>query len=234
MNYYVSLSSDSNPNYLTLLPLAAESFIRLGWTPLVTLIGVEESRARSLYRTVDLPNKPGTPSYLAAALVRFFAPELHGLQEDDILTMSDADMVILQDIFPEFDQESFYSIRHSFHGDWYPMCYSAGSVKVWRKLFPETWNEFIFPDNYWCLDEKLLRDRVRSSGIKKVDLFRYKREDRLIECESRKLIDLHLHLGPSWNARLNLKDEPQTETYSPVWQKPNHLGRGVPIRKRNG
>lgn len=172
----VILSTDNNIEYLSLLPLAAYSWNKLGYMPVVLTVNVSEANLRVLQQYCvgcDLravAPVEGVKDSTVAQLSRLF----QGYDSDDILISSDADMVIARDIFlPTLSTDQIVSYGFDLTGkSELPICYIQSTARKWKDLIGEytvpqsaysnDWNLF------WSTDQQLLTQRACEYGMEKI------------------------------------------------------------------
>lgn len=172
----VILSTDNNTDYLSLLPLAAYSWNKLGYTPVVLTVNVSEANLQALQQycvgcelRVVAPVE-GVKDSTVAQLSRLF----QGYDSDDILISSDADMVIARDIFlPTLSTDQIVSYGFDLTGkSELPICYIQSTARKWKELIGEytvpqsayssDWNLF------WSTDQQLLTQRAIQYGMNRI------------------------------------------------------------------
>lgn len=175
MNKYCVLSTDNNPDYYRLLPLACHSWRKIGYEPVIIFVNVPDEIMHTIldacpaaYRTVLGPHE-GTKDSTIAQVQRLF--EWMKMAPDDIMITSDADMVIAKDIFNCNDGFTNYGFDLTGRSE-LPICYNIATAAKWRELM----GEFHIPEkayserweDYWSVDQQLLTQRAREYGMEKI------------------------------------------------------------------
>lgn len=179
MNKYVILSTDNNPDYYSLLPIVCHSWQKIGYTPIVFFVNIDDELLAKLTRHlpgVDVIRKlttEGTKASTLAQLWRLFAYKY--CNPDSILVTGDADMVIASDIFThDVSQGQIVSYGYDLTGrSELPICYVKATAAKWRELM----GEFTIPEkayserweDYWSVDQQLLTQRAHAYGLYKIE-----------------------------------------------------------------
>lgn len=188
MNYAV-LSSDSNTDYLFLLPITCFSWARLGYTPVVYLINVPHAQTELIKRysfgaTIENLDEPveGISGSTMSQIVRLYACMFFDVDYDDTLITGDSDMLVVKDIFSH-DVSNGQIISYGFDltgRSEIPMCYIKATTSKWRELmkWPPGIESMLgeFADkarspkweDFWSVDQQLLTTRAREYGFDKI------------------------------------------------------------------
>lgn len=127
---------------------------------------------------------PNYKDATAAQCVRLYAASLD-LPEDDVLVVSDIDMIVLN---PSYFHEPPQGIIDIYGADLvppkqYPMCYLVGSVKTWRDLigggsYQEKLDDLLggiecenMRGNYWSKDQQEIFELLQSNDLVDYRLF---------------------------------------------------------------
>jgi hypothetical protein len=171
------LSTDNNPDYYNLLPLACQSWRKLGYDTFVIAVGLPGSIFDQLHIAcrgyfLNKESVEGVKNSTLVQLYRLYA-YIH-FKDDDILVTSDADMVIAADILThDVSKGQIISYGYDLTGrSELPMCYVKATAAKWRELM----GEFTIPDksysdkweDYWSVDQQLLTQRAREYGMDKI------------------------------------------------------------------
>lgn len=178
MNKYVILSTDNNESYYSLLPLVCHSWRKIGYTPIVIFIGIDDELLAKLMAHmpgIDAIRKPvqdGVKDSTLAQIWRLFISK--HCNDDTILITADADMVIARDIFThDVSQGQIVSYGYDLTGrSEIPICYARARADKWRELM----GEFTIPEkayserweDYWSVDQQLLTQRAREYGMDRI------------------------------------------------------------------
>lgn len=224
MNKYVILSTDNNESYYSLLPLVCHSWRKIGYTPIVFFVNINDEllgRLTSHLPGVDVIRKltaEGTKASTLAQLWRLFAHKY--CNDDAVLVTADADMVIARDIFThDVSQGQIVSYGFDLTGrSEIPICYVKATAAKWRELM----GEFTIPDksysdkweDYWSVDQQLLTQRANQYGMNRITFIdrgnqnkhglptgRWDRHDWAHIPDS--IIDVHMKRG-DWNAQIQV------------------------------
>jgi hypothetical protein len=180
------LSSDNNPDYLSLIPITCFSWARLGYAPMVHLVGVaadmqrvleKYSTAATFYPVIPIE---GMRNSTTAQVLRLLPEETWN--PDDIMITGDADMLICKDIFGTEGELVSYGYDLTGRSE-LPICYVKATVAKWREFMKvtggmtmqeflgnELWNRAKSDqwESYWSVDQQLLTQRAREYGMDKI------------------------------------------------------------------
>lgn len=173
---YAILSTDSNPEYYSLLPLVCYSWRKIGYEPLVLTVG-EMPKVIMCFADAGFKSWPaaaGVKDSTIAQLSRLFFAQASNIGDDDILITADADMVIARDIFThDVSQGQIVSYGFDLTGrSELPICYVKATAAKWRELM----GEYHIPpkaysdkwEDYWSVDQQLLTQRAREYGMNRI------------------------------------------------------------------
>ncbi len=175
MNKYSILSTDNNPDYYNLLPLACYSWKKIGYTPVIIFVNVpEEVRDRIMNACPGaeqsiLDGYEGVKDSTLAQIQRLFA--FMSYDNEDILITADADMVIAKDIFTHQGDIISYGFDLTGRSE-LPICYVKATAAKWRELMGES----LIPEkaysekweDYWSVDQQLLTQKAKEYGMDKI------------------------------------------------------------------
>ena len=170
----VILSTDSNHEYYQLLPLVCYSWRKIGYQPIVYVVGnipkVVSDYSDAVF--INVQSVKGVKDSTIAQLWRLFAWQYSN--PDDILVTGDADMVIAKDIFTH-DVSNNQIVSYGFDLTGFselPMCYVKAKSSMWRELIPnieipldalnENW------ERYWVCDQQFLTNSAKEYGFDKI------------------------------------------------------------------
>jgi hypothetical protein len=174
---FAILSTDNNPDYYSLLPLACYSWWKIGYKPVIYTVGVPDY-VRELLKEYCAPHDLGVTDPLEgvrnstlAQLIRLFAARK---DNDAVLITADADMVIARDIFTH-DVSGGQIVSYGFDltgRSELPICYVKATATKWRELM----GEFVVPEksfskrweDYWSVDQQLLTKRAHEYGMNRI------------------------------------------------------------------
>lgn len=171
---YAVLSTDATKEYYELLPLVCYSWRKIGYTPFIITLGIDEQIREYLMfncgaHTIGHPGQQGVRHSTMAQLLRLFA--FKHFNEADILVTADADMVIAKDIFHCNDGFTNYGYDLTGRSE-LPICYNIATAKVWGEMmglfkipdsaFSDNW------ESYWSTDQKLLTERATIYGFHRI------------------------------------------------------------------
>jgi hypothetical protein len=175
MNKYAILSTSNNPEYYHLLPLVCHSWRKIGYEPIIIVVG---DIPKAVYEYCDCTfssrhhHEGKIKDSTLAQLSRLFEHET--CNGDDILITADADMVIARDIFThDVSQGQIVSYGYDLTGQSeLPICYVKATAAKWRELM----GEFTIPDaayseqweTYWSTDQQLLTHRAHQYGMGRI------------------------------------------------------------------
>jgi hypothetical protein len=177
MSKKVILSTDGNPDYYSLMPLACYSWKKIGYDPVIITAGIDQKLHELIEKFSGaemffIKNDAGIRESTLAQLIRLFVYEKYA-PEVALLT-SDADMVIAKDIFThDVSQGQIVSYGFDLTGrSEIPICYVKARADKWRELM----GEFTIPDkafsdkweDYWSVDQQLLTQRAHQYGMEKI------------------------------------------------------------------
>lgn len=232
---YVILSTDNNPEYYSLLPLACHSWQKLGYQPVIIFANVPYSIWELIMNACPDAKShivhpiEGVKDSTLAQLQRLFMGE-HAPSPDDIAITADADMVIARDVFThDVSQGQIVSYGYDLTGrSELPICYVKATAAKWRELM----GEFTIPEkayserweDYWSVDQQLLTQRAREYGMDRITFIdrgnqnkhglptgRWDRHDWAHIPDS--IIDVHMKRN-SWEA--------QIEVFQKLWPGEDH------------
>lgn len=158
---YVSLATDAHHSYSTYAPLACRLWRKLGWEPVIAMhptgwgepLGqiVKQELAAMNITTYPFDVYPPLSVGNTMRVARLTAPCLSFIKDDDIIMMSDVDVLPLSREFFAVDDApgnatwDIYSIRADFQGFLQPtllpikyrfaMCYVGARARIWRDIF---------------------------------------------------------------------------------------------------
>lgn len=175
MNKYAVISTDNNPDYYNLVPLCCYSWEKLGFEPLVYIIGdvpgfdIDEFPIQ----TMTITGRPNVKDSTLAQLIRLFSWYHPKFQEEDVIITGDCDMIQAKDFFCEHIGDKFVNFGYDLTGrSELPICYNLATAKVWRELMGEyTIPEKAYSDkweDYWSVDQQLLTKRAKEYGFGKI------------------------------------------------------------------
>lgn len=222
MNKKVILSTDNTIEYLSLLPLVAHSWLKLGYNPIILTVNVSAQNLCALKdfcvnsEFIQIPPIDGVKDSTVAQLSRLF----QGYDSDDVLVSSDADMVIAKDIFAtEVSKDQLISYGFDLTGkSELPICYIQTTARKWKELM----GEWVTPQSafatdwnlYWSTDQQLLTQRAHQYGMGRITFVdrgnqnkhglptgRWDRHDWAHIPDS--IIDVHM-LRNSWDAQMQV------------------------------
>jgi hypothetical protein len=171
--------------YSFFVPLTARAWRRIGWEPLLLLVGDETEwrrdrrsacvleEAAPQAEVVFVPRQPGAADYTLAQVVRLCAASLDGA-DDDYLVVSDVDMWPLgPQLFATRDLScDFHLFNADAYGDppdRFPICYMGGRRSAWRSIFEldgglaAVLGRIPWPaDGDWNFDERFATQRLRA------------------------------------------------------------------------
>jgi hypothetical protein len=219
---YAILSTDNNPDYYSLLPLVCHSWRKIGYEPIIIIMGDVPG---PVYEYCDCtfnsrPQVQGVKDSTIAQLARLFEHET--CNSADILITADADMVIASDIFThDVSQGQIVSYGYDLTGrSELPICYVKATAAKWRELM----GEFTIPEkayserweDYWSVDQQLLTQRAHAYGMYKIEFVdrgnqnkhglptsRWDRFDWAHIPDS--IIDVHMKRG-DWDAQIRVAE----------------------------
>jgi hypothetical protein len=172
----VILASDSNPAYLAFWPIVARAWQEVvGIRPTLALIaGPEVQVDESLGDVVRFEPLSNVPTWFSAQNVRTLLPALF---PDQVCILSDIDMLPLsRDYFCQpaglAPVDNLIIYHDQACDDRYPICYLAGSGKVFQQITGvstigqirmqiQNWYQIYAPYLGWDTDEKLFFQLVR-------------------------------------------------------------------------
>lgn len=172
---YAILSTDNNPDYYSLLPLACHSWRKIGYWPVVLTVGEvpEQLKCHTDAMFIPVDQVQGVKDSTIAQLSRLFAHR-YFVNSDELIT-ADADMIIARDIFThDVSQGQIVSYGYDLTGrSELPICYVKATAAKWRELMDEL---FTMPDkayserweDYWSVDQQLLTQRAREYGMDRI------------------------------------------------------------------
>lgn len=170
---YAVISTDANPDYYSLVPLACYSWNKLGYRPVVLTIGEIPDVLKNFCEADFMPLRqtPLVKDSTIAQLFRLFACQSPMFGDKDIIVTSDSDMIIAKDIFN--CNEGFTNYGYDLTGrSELPICYNIATAAKWRELMGEfTIPEAAYSDDwnrYWSTDQQLLTQRAREYGMEKI------------------------------------------------------------------
>jgi hypothetical protein len=142
MRLKIVLSSvNNNPNYYLFIPAQIKIWCMFNIKFIAIFVG--EKLPDELLDYTDniiLYNKnTNISSMLLGQLLRLYYPALLNLEDDELVMITDMDMLPTNDKYytkdlEDFDRNSFIYYRHIF-GDQLAMCYNSAHPSVWSKLF---------------------------------------------------------------------------------------------------
>lgn len=171
---FAVISTDNNPDYYSLVPLACLSWSKLGYTPVVIAYGLTTVYWKYCPQAiiVDEVSISGVRNSTAAQVSRLYASNLGIFEDDDILITADADMAIMKDIFTH--EADFVSYGYDLTGrSEIPICYIKATVKKWKEVFG---TKIMMPPNafsddwnlYWGVDQQIATSTIQKSSIDKL------------------------------------------------------------------
>jgi hypothetical protein len=170
---YAIISTDANPEYFSLVPLACYSWNKLGYRPVVLTIGDVPEVIKSFCDADFMPLRqtPLVKDSTIAQLYRLFACQSPMFGDNDIIVTSDSDMIIAKDIFNCNDGFTNYGYDLTGKSE-LPICYNIATAAKWRELM----GEFHIPDaayseqweTYWSTDQQLLTQRAHQYGMGRI------------------------------------------------------------------
>ncbi len=152
------IGCDLNVNYSFFLPLCCLMWRRQGYVPLLFLVGdpaewldnpqhrLEVERSREAGAEIYwVGNFEGARSSTVAQCSRIFAAAAPGVQDEDLIMTSDADMLPIgswvgdgvDDGIDDSGNALHIFYANAYEGsdyEHYPMCYLAAKAKVWRQI----------------------------------------------------------------------------------------------------
>lgn len=172
---YAALSTDNNPDYYNLLPLVCYSWQKIGYTPVIIHVNLPDNvlqvlqqychGAKWIGQNNEMPDR--VKDSTVAQVARLFVHRL--LQDDDILIIGDADMVIAKDIF---QHDGVVSYGYDLTGrSEIPMCYVKAPVREWRQIIGNTVIQDLPKaqadrwEDYWNTDQELLTRKMKEYGF---------------------------------------------------------------------
>lgn len=218
---YAVISTDGNPDYYSLVPLACYSWNKLGYKPVVLTVGDVPEQLKCFPDAVFVPvsQVQGVKDATIAQLSRLFAFSLLNFKDDDIILTSDSDMIIAKDIFTCNDGFTNYGYDLTGRSE-LPICYNIAAAAKWRELM----GEFHIPEkayserweDYWSVDQLLLTQRAAQYGMDKITFVdrgnqnkhglptgRWDRHDWAHIPDS--IIDVHMKRN-SWDAQMQVAE----------------------------
>lgn len=219
------LSTNNNPDYYNLLPLACESWRKMGYETFVITVGLPGNIYDQLHLAcrgwfLNEESIDGVKDSTLAQIYRLFAYK--HCNDNDILITTDADMVIAQDIFThDVSQGQIVSYGYDLTGrSEIPICYVRATAAKWRELM----GEFTIPEkayserweDYWSVDQQLLTQQAREYGMDRITFIdrgnqnkhglptgRWDRFDWAHIPDS--IIDVHIKRG-NWDAQYHVAE----------------------------
>lgn len=177
MNKYCIISTDNNPDYYSLIPLACYSWNKLGYIPMILFVNVPFSVQHKILeacptntKSFNRQTEPGVRDSTMAQILRLFAWQFL-LYDDDILLTSDSDMIIAKDVFHCNDGFTNYGYDLTGRSE-APICYNIAKASVWKEVI----GDFVLPEtaysqdwsSYWSADQQLLTRRLHHYGINRI------------------------------------------------------------------
>jgi hypothetical protein len=170
---YAIISTDANPEYFSLVPLACYSWNKLGYRPVVLTVGNVPEHIKCCSDAIfkSVAQVEGVKDSTIAQLSRLFSFSLLNFKDDDIIITSDSDMIIAKDIFNY--NEGFTNYGYDLTGrSELPICYNIATAAKWRELI----GEFTIPEkayserweDYWSTDQQLLTQRAHAYGMGRI------------------------------------------------------------------
>lgn len=175
---YAVISTDSNIDYLALVPITCFSWKRLGYVPVVIHVELSEDQLQLLKKYTEGAILLGQTNEMPEAiksstLAQVARLTVHRLfNDDDILIIGDADMIAYKDIF---QHEGLVSYGFDLTGrSEIPMCYVKAPVHLWKQLMGDVKIQDLPSaksqrwEDYWSTDQQLLTSRAREYGFDKI------------------------------------------------------------------
>lgn len=187
MNKYAVISTDNNPDYYSLIPLVAYSWHKLGYTPIVVVVGdfdLIPMLAKYCPKGTEFsfcPSMPDVKDSTLSQISRLFVSV--DFNDDDIVVTGDGDMILMKDIFTSDAPVSSYGFDLTGRSE-LPICYIKANKSNWHELmkiqpgtrftyaikeqlpeksFSKTW------EDYWSVDQQLLTQRAREYGFERIN-----------------------------------------------------------------